>query len=87
MTGPNAGEGRETCSRCGFAVNFEGASEKGKAHLRELLNDHLATCPMLPTTNERRDLKKAVQKARFLYGEKAAIEAAEDHLARIGGGA
>jgi len=77
--------GRETCARCGFTVNFTGASPKGTARLRDVLNDHLALCPTLPTARQRRDLKRAVTSARFLYGEARAVEVAEDHLARIGG--
>ena len=84
MNGPNAGVGRESCARCGFTVQFEGASEKGKEKLRGVLNEHLSVCPTLPSSHQRRELKKAVRKARFLYGEAAAIEAAEDQLAKIG---
>ena len=82
--GPVAGEGREFCSRCGFTVDFTGSSLKGKERLREYLNDHLAVCPSLPSSGQRREMKRAVRKARFLYGEGAAIEAAEDVLAKIG---
>jgi hypothetical protein len=78
--------GRESCARCGFAVDLTGASERGAAKLRDLMNDHLADCPTRPSAQERRELKLAVRKARFLYGEAAAVEAAEDHLAKIGGG-
>jgi len=78
-------DGHESCARCGFTINTTGASEKGLKKLRELLNEHLAICPTLPSSQQRRDLKRAVRSARFLYGEKAAIEVAEDHLARIGG--
>ncbi len=78
-------DGRETCARCGFTVNFEGASPKGRERLRGILNEHLALCPTLPTSGQRRELKRAVRSARFLYGEAAAVEVAEDHLAKIAG--
>ncbi len=83
--GPIAGEGREFCSRCGFTINTAGASPKGLEKLRGLLYEHLALCPTLPTSGQRRELKRAVRSARFLYGEDAAVEVAEDHLAKIAG--
>ena len=78
--------GRETCARCGFTVNLAGASPKGRDRLRDLINEHLADCPTRPTAGQRRELKRAVRSARFLYGEGAAHEAAEKVLAGIGGG-
>jgi hypothetical protein len=81
----NANEGLESCARCGFSVNFAGASPKGVAKLRIVMDDHLAACPTLPTWQERRDLKRALSKPWVKRDPALTLQIAEDHLARIGG--
>jgi hypothetical protein len=70
------------CTRCGFRVNLEGASPAGRERLTTLFEEHAAECPTLPSSATRRELKREVRKARFLYGESAAREAAERVLAK-----
>ena len=66
---------RPSCPRCGFTV------ETTTDRLRELFETHVIECPFRPSAGVRRALKKEVEKARFLYGEEAAREAAERVLA------
>lgn len=67
---------RRSCPRCGFTVDTTNSPR-----LAELLGAHLMECPLRPTAQQRRELKAAVKKARFLYGEGAAVVAAERALA------
>lgn len=66
---------RFACPRCGFAVIV--TSDR----LRATFEDHVSDCARRPSAAVYRLLRREVKKARFLYGDEAAAEAANRVLA------
>lgn len=72
------------CPRCGFRVNLEGATEKGRAKLQGIFDQHVADCPTLPSADLRRRLKAEITRPWIKRDPAKQREIAERYLAEAG---
>ena len=75
--------GRMSCPRCG--MTWQTINDKGQRVGRYVVqfNEHVLDCQRAPTQQDRRDMKRAINRARFVEKTPEAIHrAVEDVLAR-----